>query len=370
MMETPKITTVTSKCTNYGVQYIDVTNSPVFMGLRTGFVNPQTIKLRRSIDLSNVCEENSEGVLPGTEFTVAELEAILTDSNANNNKGNNQSLEVSPINSNNENGISSCSIQFILEESDLTQDKRLIDLNTPVYLDVTEQNEESIVIETDIGSSVEVTTEDLIESDSLMHNVDYGQTSNFDSEFNLKNSDSQQLVLNEEQSISPNETNNELISEEEIKLIEGLTNKHDKQSDYVSTMTAYNQSKNYEILKAAKSLYSKRTRTLWHWIDPKIPKSKLKNTVLLAWDNLPAWQKQIYISQVLGKFSMDVVTPMVNPQLAGIAANPPQRRDTSAVQRNVARKRMYVHKSLPKWNCCFKSKKKGYNGIPTQDSLT
>lgn len=59
-METPKITTVTSKCTNYGVQYIDVTNSPVFMGLRTGFVNPQTIKLRRSIDLSNVCEENSE----------------------------------------------------------------------------------------------------------------------------------------------------------------------------------------------------------------------------------------------------------------------------------------------------------------------
>lgn len=67
---------------------------------------------------------------------------------------------------------------------------------------------------------------------------------------------------------------------------------------------------------------------------------------------------------------MDVVTPMVNPQLAGIAANPPQRRDTSAVQRNVARKRMYVHKSLPKWNCCFKSKKKGYNGIPAQDSLT
>lgn len=50
-------------------------------------------------------------------------------------------------------------------------------------MDVTEQNEESIVIETDIGSSVEVTTEDLIESDSLMHNVDYGQTSNFDSEF-------------------------------------------------------------------------------------------------------------------------------------------------------------------------------------------
>ena len=58
------------------------------------------------------------------------------------------------------------------------------------------------------------------------------------------------------------------------------------------------KSRDQEIIKAAMTLYSKRTRTLLHWINPKVNKARLKANVQTSWANLPEWQKQLYISQV------------------------------------------------------------------------
>lgn len=57
-------------------------------------------------------------------------------------------------------------------------------------------------------------------------------------------------------------------------------------------------SKREEVLKAARSLFSKRTRTLYHWIYPCTPKTKLKASVAAAWDTLSVAEKDFYISQV------------------------------------------------------------------------
>jgi len=89
-------------------------------------------------------------------------------------------------------------------------------------------------------------------------------------------------------------------------------------NSYLLDKVGYNSGRHSDILKAAQSLYSKRTRTLWHWINPGIPKTKLKSCVQTAWDNLPDWQKKIYVSQVMGKFGIGSVSPMVNPQIATI----------------------------------------------------
>ncbi|XP_014262593.1 uncharacterized protein LOC106674413 isoform X2 [Cimex lectularius] len=88
------------------------------------------------------------------------------------------------------------------------------------------------------------------------------------------------------------------------------------QGDSSYGMLDHNQS--VDIINAAKNLYSKRTRTLMHWINPKIPKARLKMSMMNAWDQLPEWQKRIYISQVLGKFSTNTVMPIVNPELLSI----------------------------------------------------
>ena len=56
--------------------------------------------------------------------------------------------------------------------------------------------------------------------------------------------------------------------------------------------------KQEEVVKAAKSLFSKRTRTLYHWLYPETSKNKLKATVSAAWDTLPENEKHFYISQV------------------------------------------------------------------------
>lgn len=75
--------------------------------------------------------------------------------------------------------------------------------------------------------------------------------------------------------------------------------------------------KREEVLKAARSLFSKRTRTLYHWMYPDTSKGKLKSIVSSAWDTLSNTEKEFYISQVLGRFGVPAGSLMVNPQLGG-----------------------------------------------------
>lgn len=58
-------------------------------------------------------------------------------------------------------------------------------------------------------------------------------------------------------------------------------------------------SKQIEVIKAAKSLFSKRTRTLYHWMYPHAPKQQLKMAVANSWETLGVQEKQFYISQVI-----------------------------------------------------------------------
>ncbi|KAJ3665767.1 hypothetical protein Zmor_001242 [Zophobas morio] len=83
------------------------------------------------------------------------------------------------------------------------------------------------------------------------------------------------------------------------------------------------ETKQAEILKAAKSLFSKRTRTLYHWMYPNTPKQQIKMAVANSWDNLGVQEKQFYISQVLVRFGFPQCSLMVNPQLGGIKELPP-----------------------------------------------
>lgn len=78
-----------------------------------------------------------------------------------------------------------------------------------------------------------------------------------------------------------------------------------------------NVNKREEVLKAARSLFSKRTRTLYHWMYPDTSKGKLKSIVSSAWDTLSNTEKEFYISQVLGRFGVPAGSLMVNPQLGG-----------------------------------------------------
>lgn len=78
-----------------------------------------------------------------------------------------------------------------------------------------------------------------------------------------------------------------------------------------------------EVLKAAKSLFSKRTRTLYHWLHPSAPKQQIKTAVATSWESLGAQEKEFYISQVLGRFGFPQGSLMINPQLGGIKQLPP-----------------------------------------------
>lgn len=69
-----------------------------------------------------------------------------------------------------------------------------------------------------------------------------------------------------------------------------------KGMDNVSMVAA---NKNDEVIKAAKSLFSKRTRTLYHWLYPNTSKNKIKAIVSATWDTLSDSEKHFYISQVL-----------------------------------------------------------------------
>ncbi|KAI4459137.1 hypothetical protein MML48_6g00001696 [Holotrichia oblita] len=73
-----------------------------------------------------------------------------------------------------------------------------------------------------------------------------------------------------------------------------------------------------EVLMAAKSLFSKRTRTLYHWMYPNAPKAQLKSAVSMSWETLGVQEKEFYISQVLGRFGFPQSSLMINPQLGGL----------------------------------------------------
>nr|CAD7412581.1 unnamed protein product [Timema cristinae] len=89
-----------------------------------------------------------------------------------------------------------------------------------------------------------------------------------------------------------------------------------------------------EVVKAARSLFSKRTRTLYHWLSPCTSKTKLKTFVAAAWDNLPEQEKHFYISQVGQKrswrrFGLQASSLMINPQLDGLAGFKEETRSSS-----------------------------------------
>lgn len=73
--------------------------------------------------------------------------------------------------------------------------------------------------------------------------------------------------------------------------------------------------KQAEVLKAAKSLFSKRTQTLFSWMYPGVPKAHIKSVIANTWETISPQEKKIYISQVLDKFGFPQSNLMVNPQL-------------------------------------------------------
>lgn len=70
-------------------------------------------------------------------------------------------------------------------------------------------------------------------------------------------------------------------------------------TEHFDTNDSYSrENKQTEVLKAAKSLFSKRTRTLYHWMYPNAPKQQLKIAVANSWETLGTEEKEFYISQV------------------------------------------------------------------------
>nr|XP_014282778.1 uncharacterized protein LOC106684921 isoform X2 [Halyomorpha halys] len=82
-----------------------------------------------------------------------------------------------------------------------------------------------------------------------------------------------------------------------------------------SEILNYTWEQKANVIAAAKILYTKKTRTLLHWLDPSLSLSKLRATLELSWQNLPLWQKEVYISQVMGPLVVETVYPMLNPHL-------------------------------------------------------
>jgi hypothetical protein len=54
-----------------------------------------------------------------------------------------------------------------------------------------------------------------------------------------------------------------------------------------------------EVLKAARSLFYRRNRTLYRWIYANIRKCKLTRLVTDAWNSASESEKNIYISEVM-----------------------------------------------------------------------
>lgn len=108
--------------------------------------------------------------------------------------------------------------------------------------------------------------------------------------------------------------------------------------------------KKQSVLKTAKSLFSKRTRTLYHWMYPNSSAQQIKETVSRTWESMSLQEKNIYVSQVfffyyylfitlytngfvfylklqvLARPGSSNTNLMVNPQLGQIQALQPQTR--------------------------------------------
>jgi hypothetical protein len=54
-----------------------------------------------------------------------------------------------------------------------------------------------------------------------------------------------------------------------------------------------------EVLKAARSLFYKRTRTLYRWVYANMAKNELNRRVTDAWNSASEYEKNIYISEVM-----------------------------------------------------------------------
>lgn len=67
-------------------------------------------------------------------------------------------------------------------------------------------------------------------------------------------------------------------------------------------MSLQEENKQCEVLKAAKSLFSKRTRTLYHWMYPTASKQQLKSAIKNSWETLSHEEKEFYISQVIATY--------------------------------------------------------------------
>ncbi|KAF2891856.1 hypothetical protein ILUMI_14292 [Ignelater luminosus] len=113
--------------------------------------------------------------------------------------------------------------------------------------------------------------------------------------------------------------NPHLFQNLQIPTLESGILKNLENPDLLQGSSNSNDNRQAEVLKAAKSLFSKRTRTLFHWIYPHAPKAQLKAAVASSWETLGEQEKEFYISQVLGRFGFPQTNLMVNPQLGGLA---------------------------------------------------
>lgn len=69
------------------------------------------------------------------------------------------------------------------------------------------------------------------------------------------------------------------------------------------------------VLKATKSSFCRRTRTLYRYMFPNISRWEMDKRVLAAWDSASETEKNVYISQVLRIYEGKHSPPMLNPRL-------------------------------------------------------
>ncbi|CAH1967546.1 unnamed protein product [Acanthoscelides obtectus] len=71
--------------------------------------------------------------------------------------------------------------------------------------------------------------------------------------------------------------------------------------DNIAYPASFSPEKQAEIMKAACSLFSKRTRTLYQWMYPNVTKQQVKIAVANYWQSLGQSEKDFYVSQVSSK---------------------------------------------------------------------
>jgi hypothetical protein len=63
-------------------------------------------------------------------------------------------------------------------------------------------------------------------------------------------------------------------------------------------MMKVKNSENVEVLLAAKSRFCKRNRISYRSLFPSMPRKKLRDILLAAWESSPETEKNIYTSEV------------------------------------------------------------------------